>query len=913
MTGFETAAPAGLIGRQQDLDVVRSFAGQASVSGGALVIAGEPGIGKTALLDAVATEAEAAGTKILRAAGVEHEAGITYAGLNLALLPLAESIPVLDRAHRDALRVVFGFDVAVAPDGHTVCNAFLELLRWESADQAVLLLVDDLQWLDPLSAMVFGFVARRAAGNRVGFIGTIRPGGEGFFDHTRLAGHELAPLSDSASAELLHRRFPFVDGRLRDRVLADARGNPLALLELSAASGDFGRSQRLQATFGARIAELPALTREVLLMAALEGTGSLAVLERASRTDILDALAPAEAMALVRVDAAKSQVSFRHPLTRSAVAGRAHAAEQRHAHRNLAVALSGDPERRAWHLANTVVRPDELVAASLEEAAHRRLRRGDPTGAVTALTRAAELSPTDASRARRLTDAAFVGAGTPGGLAAVPRILREAHRADPDSSRSLEAAVATAHVLLNADGDIDTCHRILVGAIDAVRPETPPALALTEAVNLLCVVCFFGGREELWPPVDAAINRLGPQKPPSLELLRRLLGDPAHAGTPAIARLDTAVAGLHHDPDPAEVIRISTASIYVDRLAGCRPALRRVLVTGRETGDVASTVKAAELLALEAFFEGRWEEADALLAESRPLCEQNGYRLLGWSATYVQALLAAARGEDASVHSLTDEVARWAVPRGVLVVQQCFSHAKALAALGRGAFDEAYRETAAIGPAGTMPPLRAPALWVVLDLVEAAAKTGRTAEAAAHAAAVSESRVQDISGRMALLAGAAEGLAADRDEAGACFERALQAPGAGRWPFDLARVQLLYGEHLRRTRAYAQARTHLDAALDVFQRLGAVPWIRRAAGELRVTGVQPGRRGRSTGMLTSQEREIARLAATGMTNKQIAERLFLSDRTVSAHLYRVFPKLGITSRAALRDALVALGDHGRAA
>ena len=710
---------------------------------------------------------------------------------------------MLDSAHRDALRVVFGLDVAVTSDRHTVCNAFLELLRRESADQAVLLLVDDLQWLDTLSAVVFGFVARRAAGSRVGFIGTIRPGGEGFFDRTRLAEHELAPLSESASAELLHRRFPFLDGRLRDRVLADATGNPLALLELSAASGDFSRSQRLQATFGARIAELPALTREVLLMAALEGTGSLAVLERASRTDILDALAPAEAMALGaggRGKVAGFVPSSPYPL---GCCRAAHAAEQRHAHRNLAAALSDDPERRAWHLANTVVRPDEQVAASLEEAAHRRLRQGDPTGAVTALTRAAELSPTDASRARRLTDAAYVGAGTPGGLAAVPRILREAHRADPDSSRSLEAAVATAHVLLNADGDVDTSHRILVGAIEAARPETPPALALTEALNLLCLVCFFGGRQELWPPVDAAINRLGPQKPPSLELLRRLLGDPAHAGTPAIARLDTAVAGLHHDPDPAEVIRISTASTYVDRLAGCRPALRRVVLTGRETGDVASTVKAAELLAFEAFFEGRWEEADALLAESLPLCEQNGYRLLGWSARYVQALLAAARGEDASVRSLTDEVTRWAVPRGVLVVQQYFSHAKALAALGRGAFDEAYRETASISPAGAMPPLRAPALWVVLDLVEAAAKTGRTAEAAAHAAAVSGSRVQDISGRLALLAGAAEGLAADRDKAGACFERALQAPGASRWPFDLARVRLLYGEHLRRTRAYA--------------------------------------------------------------------------------------------------------------
>src|SRR4051812_38871043 len=220
ITGFGTASPAGLIGRQQDLDVVRSFAEEASVSGGALVIAGELGIGKTALLDAVATEAEAAGTTVLRAAGVAHESGISYAGLNLALLPLAVSIPLLDSAHRDALRVVFGLDVAVTPDRHAVCNAFLELLRRESADRAVLLLVDDLQWLDPLSSVVFGFVARRAAGSRVGFVGTTGQGGEGFFDSARLAQHDLAPLSELASAELLHRRFPFLDGRLRERVLA---------------------------------------------------------------------------------------------------------------------------------------------------------------------------------------------------------------------------------------------------------------------------------------------------------------------------------------------------------------------------------------------------------------------------------------------------------------------------------------------------------------------------------------------------------------------------------------------------------------------------------------------------------------------------------------------------------------------
>jgi ATP/maltotriose-dependent transcriptional regulator MalT len=324
-------------------------------------------------------------------------------------------------------------------------------------------------------------------------------------------------------------------------------------------------------------------------------------------------------------------------------------------------------------------------------------------------------------------------------------------------------------------------------------------------------------------------------------------------------------------------------------------------------------VKATQMLAFEVYFEGRWDEADSLLAESLALGEQHGYRLFVWCAKYGQALLAAARGDDASVGSLTDEIIRWAVPRGVLVVPQYCSHAKALAALGRGAFDEAYREAASISSAGALPPLWAHALWVILDLVEAAARTGRTAEAAAHVAAVSRLRVQDISGRLALLVNAAEGVAADRDRAGACFELALQAPDADRWPFDLARVRLLYGEHLRRMRMYAEARIHLGAALDAFQRLGAEPWVRRAAGELRVAGAQPGPRRRYSEKLTTQEREIARLAATGMTNRQIAERLFLSDRTVSAHLYHVFPKLGITSRAALRDALAAVGDSGRAA
>jgi hypothetical protein len=290
---FDRVPPSGLVGRERDLEVVRSFVGQASVSGGALMIEGDPGVGKTALLDAVATEAEATGAKVVRVAGVEYEAGISYAGLNLALQSLAGSVARLDSAYRDALRVVFGLGVAVTAARDTVANAFLELLRREAADRPVLLLVDDLHWLDRVSAATFGFAARRADGSRIGFIATIRRGDEGFFDRAKLAGHELAPLTESASAHVLDRRFPSLDPVLRQRVLDEAVGNPLALVELPSASDAFGLSQRLQARFGAGIAQLPAVTREVLLLAALEATGNLTVLAKASNEELLAALAPA--------------------------------------------------------------------------------------------------------------------------------------------------------------------------------------------------------------------------------------------------------------------------------------------------------------------------------------------------------------------------------------------------------------------------------------------------------------------------------------------------------------------------------------------------------------------------------------------------------------------------------------------
>ena len=211
----------------------------------------------------------------------------------------------------------------------------------------------------------------------------------------------------------------------------------------------------------------------------------------------------------------------------------------------------------------------------------------------------------------------------------------------------------------------------------------------------------------------------------------------------------------------------------------------------------------------------------------------------------------------------------------------------------------------AISPAGTLVPHAAHALWVILDLVEAAGRTGRHAEAAAHVAAAQAAGIDRISPRLALVVTAAAALVASQPEDGELFEAALAVPGADRWPFELARVHLAYGERLRRAKSASLARSQLAAARDIFDRLGAEPWAKRARTELRATGLPSTHEdaARQIDVLTPQQREIALLAAAGLTNKQIGDRLFLSPRTVGTHLYQLFPKLGVTSRAALRDAL----------
>ena len=913
--------PAGaLVGRAADVTLLMSFLDRAADRGAALVLTGEPGVGKSALLDVAARAAGASGMRVLSSAGVEFEAEVAFAGLNRLLVPVLGEWTSLSGLHRDALATSLGYRAGPPAGRLVVSNAVLTLLCGVAVGGPVLVVIDDLQWLDRASAGVLGFVARRLSGARIGLLAASRSDNDGFLPLAGLPEHEVQPLGDGPAEELVTSRYPTMVPRVRRRVIAAAQGSPLALVELPA--GLTGRqrlalealpsvlplSRRLQALFTDGVVGLPPATRRLLLLAALDGTGDLGVLGAGSvDEDWLDDLAPAEEARLLRVDTDTQRVSLRHPLIGSAAVEVATSGERRRAHVALAQVLVDQPERRAWHLAEAAVGSSGQAANLLDEAAHRALRKGDGVRAVTALLRAADLSPHGPDRARRLARAAFVGADVAGELRSVPHLLLRARRADPDGGDSLSMAMAAAYHLFMGNGDVDSAHLGLVRAIESALRGPVGVGDLDEALHGLLVVCHFSGRPEPRLALEAVAARLAHRLGPVLSVARSTFGAPAHATAADLRALDQVIAGVDAEVDPAQIVRIGLAAFYVDRLDDCRQALWRVVWDGREGGAVASAVSALVMLCQDAYGAGRWEEARRVAEEAVELGEALGYRLLSLVGVCCLALLAAAEGDGETARTLAGQIVSWAGPGGVRALEHLAYRARALAALAVGDFEEAYRQAAAISSPGVVAAHVPMALWVTLYLVEAAVRTGRREEAAAHVAAMRDLEVFRLRPRLALLAAGSAALVASDDTTAAHFEEALAVPGAEHHPFELSRVRLAYGEYLRRVRATGAARLHLAAALEAFSRLGARPWAERAGHELRATGVSRSPAGRAAPVeLTPQEHEISLLAASGLTNKQIGAQLYLSPRTVSAHLYRVFPKLGISSRAALRDALARL-------
>jgi DNA-binding CsgD family transcriptional regulator len=601
-------------------------------------------------------------------------------------------------------------------------------------------------------------------------------------------------------------------------------------------------------------------TGKSLVVAVLEGTGDVSLLRAAAaRQREIGDLASAELPA---------------------------GGEVHRAHLTLAAQLRDQPERRAWHLAGAI----ELGggAARLRPQVPRQSQERAAPG-----------------NARRLATAAYVAASITGDLSVAEDLLADARRACLNAVPPAEIALATAFVLLHGDGDVATAYRLLARGIAAARDEDAGPLS-AEALWLLVTVCRLGGRAEYWESAERLITGSGPASASmsastaDTRAAVRIALDPATA----LRRLDEEAESLAYQAEPAEIVRIASASAFADGLPDCRPALRRVARQGPGGSAGTPAMQASVLLALEAYQTGQWDEAWRLGEAAADLCDSRGYQLLHQQAQTVLALVAACRGDAERAQALADEIARWAAPRGIASMLAGAHYAHALAALAQSDFQTAYEQAARISPAGEIPSREPFAAWALLDLVEAALRTDRRRDAVAHVQAVRGADLAAVSPRLALLSTAALAMTAPDDEAPALFDLALASEDAGRWPFDRARVHLLCGERLRRGRAITIARVHLSAALDEFRRLGAPTWADRAATGLRATGqVRPRASSRAYQLLTAQELEIARLAATGLSNKEIAGRLFMSHRTVSNHLYRIFPKLGITYRAALSGVL----------
>jgi DNA-binding CsgD family transcriptional regulator/tetratricopeptide (TPR) repeat protein len=911
-----------LVGRDRELASLRSFLGEAEVDGATLLLTGEPGVGKSALLVAAAEMATRDGVRVIRGGGVEYETDVSYSGLHQLVDLLSDDLRGLPPSTRASIEVALGIASGPAPDRLAVLSAALALFRQAAWTTPLLIVIDDLHWLDRASGAVVGFVGRRLRGSRIGLLGAIRPGVGGFFERAGLPEFYVAPLVESDAMELLARQFVHLPTRVRRGVVDEAQGNPLALLELAALAGGphdgarahttvtSGMSREVRTLYETRIELLPESTRRLLLLAALDGSGGLGVLAATSGSQGLDDLGPAERDHLVVIDERSGEMRFRHPMIKSVVVENSTHDQRRVAHLRLAELFADQPERRGHHLAQAAFAPDEEIAAAVEDGARRTLQRGDVVGAISRLLRAADLSPKPRDRSRRLADAAYVGVTSAGQIESASELLRDAHRRDPTLGETLQAAAATAYLLLNSEGNAETTHRLLTVAIESAlsEPDHDPD-RLSEGLYTLALVCHYAGRAGYWAPLHDAMRRLGAMAPPDVRLLAETFADPLTASDWALSELDHEIEKLRNTDDDALIIRTAIAGFYADRLTGCREALLRVVRSGQEGGAVGTAMMAMMMLAFEELGAGRWAQAHQLAAEATPMTEERGYRMYAWSGRYAMALVAANRGDREACHAICESMLEWAAPRQLTRLADWAHHALARAALGTGDFVECYSFASAISPPGTLASHNPQALWVALDLVDSAVHTGRTDEARAHAEAMREADLGRLSPRFALITAAADAMVASDDEAPDLFGQALALPGIERWPFELAWVRLAHGERLRRLRRTRDARSQLAAARHGFEQLGAPSWARRAETELRATGET---RHRDSGIgptsLTPQEREIALLAATGLTNREIAARLYMSPRTVSSHLYRIFPKLGIKSRAALRDALNATSE-----
>ena len=897
-----------LIGRDSEITAVESLLAGIG-GGGSLLLLGDPGIGKSALAEMASRRAADRGMRVLTCVGVPGEAHLSFAGLYQLLRPVLAGGDGLPRGQRDALLTALGAAEGPAPAIPLVGLATLELLASRAGRAPVLAVVEDVHWLDSSTCEVLAFVSRRLGADPIGLLGTAREGelGDNPLAVAGLPELRLGPLGPAASAAVLDAR-DVLDPVVRQRVLEEAAGNPLALVELplTAGQGNGGGpdgwiplTRRLEQAFASRLPGLPELTFTALLASGLNDGDALAeALAAASvvagaQVSVAD-LAPAVGAELAAVDG--QSVRFRHPLVRSAVCEAAGLARQQAMHRALAEVLTGVPDRQMWHRAAGTLGADEEVAADLEAAADRAFRRGAIAEQAAALAQAARLSPSPARRGQRLIRAAWAFHDL-GRRQTTQRLLDEAEPLDLDPGDRLRLSwyreVAGAATRSGARP-----LAALAGLADQMRQDGDIDQALLTLENV-ALRCWWSNPDRQTRQRMTAAAEAVPVAGDDPQLLFVLATcDPAGHGAAVLARLG------RHQPGSGTAYQDYLLGYAALAVGACEQAVGFLTAAAaglRARGWLGLLGQVLLCQGWSALLRGQAGLAGPAAEEAGRLLTESGQPLWAASAQLVQAVLAGRRGDTTTATELAAQAERVLLLGGVPPLLAQVQLARGTTALGAGRYDEAYEQLARIfdpHDAAYHPHLRA---WALVDLTEAAAGGYQDAARRHHAELIPEAAATGSPLLRASLAAAAPMLATD--DAEALFDAALGADLAS-WPMHRARLQLAYGMWLRRRQQAADSRAPLRAARDTFDALGADAWAERARQELRAAGERSGQPGlRALDLLAPQELQISRLAAEGLSNREIGQQLYLSHRTVRNHLYRIFPKLGITSRAELAAVL----------
>ena len=879
----------------------------------ALVLTGEAGIGKTALLQYLIDFAT--DMSVIRAVGVESEMELAFASLHQLCAPLLDRLERLPLPQRQALETVFGRSVGPPPDRFLVALGILTLFSEAAEERPLLCVVDDAQWLDQASALTLAFVSRRLLAEPVGIVFAAREPSE---ELRHIAGLEVRGLATTDARGLLGSVLRFtLDETVRDRLIAETRGNPLALLVLAqsfaatrlvggvAMPEARGLTGRIEQSFVHRLEKLPTDTRQMLLLAAVEPVGDPLLLWRAAeRLGITPAAAgAAEEEGLLTI---AERVTFRHPLVRTAVYRSSSAEDRRAAHRALAHATDRevDPDRRAWHLAAAAGGGDEEVALELERSAGRAQARGGMAAAAAFLQRSVALTVDPGRRAARALTAAQASLQAGAfdaaiGLAATAEAgpLDELGRAQVDLLRA-RIAFATTHSGVSPSS--------LLRAAKRLEP-LDPRLARTSYLEVLSAALFAArlagpgsGPREVASAVQAAPPASGP--PTGADLLldgwAALFADGCVAAAPTLKEAlkefgdGTAAADHLH---LLWLVDITAPVVWDD--ARWDVLSERHLELARIRGALSELPLALNSRGYVHLFRGELGAASALIDEAGAAIEATGASLTPWGAIAIAAL----RGRAQDAVPMLEAAAAEAAGRGEGISLTVIAWARALLYNGLGVPDKAF---AAALEGIDCPTNSAAAAWALVELIEAGARLGES-EAAGKAAR----RFAEIAGAAASdwaigVNARSRALLCTGKTAEQLYGDAIALLGRSQMRVDLARAHLLYGEWLRREHRRADARTQVQTAYDMFTSMGLEAFAERTRRELLATGVHPHTPTvEARDDLTAQERQIARLARDGLSNQEIGARLFLSQHTVAYHLRKVFDKLGIHSRRELAAAL----------